>query len=229
LKPENNVAPILVVVTNPIGNVVSVEQISPAPNGDFSLSLNTKSQLWKQDGTYIVKIQSGSDSRQFKTKFILDSSIGNTSKCTSKEITITASNGEVYCLPFKFSNGTIPSTSGTLDIGSKTLSLKITGTVANSIILDIPRSILDSKSQSGSDSEFIVMSDGKIISFQQLGSDADSRQVKIEYSPAHSGNYQITGTHVIPEFGTIASLVLVGSIVSVLFLSGSFSNRFVKF
>jgi hypothetical protein len=58
LRPQNNVAPIIAVITNPIGNVVTVEQFSPNSDGNFSLDLNTSSPLWKQDGDYILKIQS---------------------------------------------------------------------------------------------------------------------------------------------------------------------------
>ncbi|HEY4680075.1 MAG TPA: PEFG-CTERM sorting domain-containing protein [Nitrosarchaeum sp.] len=73
LKPQNNIAPILAVVTNPIGNVVTVQQISSDIDGNFSFELNTESPLWKQDGEYILKVQSGTETRQFKTSFTLTS------------------------------------------------------------------------------------------------------------------------------------------------------------
>jgi len=73
LKPQNNIAPILVVVTNPIGNVVTVQQLSPDVDGNFSFELNTESPLLKQDGDYILKVQSGTETRQFKTMFTLTS------------------------------------------------------------------------------------------------------------------------------------------------------------
>ncbi len=73
LKPHNTIAPILVVVTNPIGNVVTVQQLSPDVDGNFSFELNTESPLLKQDGDYILKVQSGTETRQFKTMFTLTS------------------------------------------------------------------------------------------------------------------------------------------------------------
>jgi len=73
LKPQNTIAPILVVVTNPIGNVVTVQQLSPDVDGNFSFELNTESPLLKQDGDYILKVQSGTETRQFKTMFTLTS------------------------------------------------------------------------------------------------------------------------------------------------------------
>ena len=44
-------------VTAPNGNVVSVGQISPSINGDFSRTITTGGPLWKQDGSYTVTAQ----------------------------------------------------------------------------------------------------------------------------------------------------------------------------
>lgn len=73
LKPQNTIAPVLIVITNPIGNVVTIQQLSPDVDGNFSFELNTESPLLKQDGDYILKVQSGTETRQFKTMFTLTS------------------------------------------------------------------------------------------------------------------------------------------------------------
>ena len=230
LRPENTVSPVLIVVTNPIGNVITVEQISTGKNGHFSFTLNTGSPLWKQDGEYVIKAQSGADTRQFKTKITLVTyDVGVANKCTSQDIPIIADNGESYCLPFKSEKGTALNADGTLSISDKTLALKIRSPNADSITFDIPRYLLDSKSSSGNDSDFVVMSGGKIVEFERLSSDADSRQIKINYDPTKSRSYQIVGTHVVPEFGPVMMLVLFGSIGLILFFNRTFSNRFVKF
>ncbi|MCV0373563.1 MAG: PEFG-CTERM sorting domain-containing protein [Nitrosarchaeum sp.] len=230
LRPENTVSPVLIVVTSPIGNVITVEQISPKKTGDFSFTLNTNSPLWKQDGEYVIKAQSGADTRQFKTKFNLVSfGVDNVNKCTAQDIPIIADDGKSYCLPFKSEKGTALNADGTLSISSKTLALKIRGSNADSITLDIPRYLLDSKSSSGNDSDFIVMSGGNIVEFERLSSDADSRQIKISYDPTKSRSYQIVGTHVVPEFGPVMMIILFGSIGLILFFNRTFSNRFVKF
>lgn len=229
LRTQNTVSPILIVVTNPIGNVVTIEQITPKNNGDFTFTLNSKSTLLKQDGDYVVKAQSGVDTRQFKTKFTLVSyTINKISECAENEISLLGGNGKLYCLPFTSEKGTLKA-DATLDVPSKTLSLKIRGQSSDSLILDIPRNVLDSKSSSGSDSDFVVMSGGKIIEFKQISSDADSRQVKIDYDPSKSRTFQIIGTYVVPEFGSIVMFVLIGSIGTILLFSRTFSNRIVKF
>jgi predicted secreted protein with PEFG-CTERM motif len=230
LNPENNVAPILVVVTNPVGNIVTIQQLSPDVDGNFSFELNTESPLWKQNGDYILKVQSGAETRQFKTKFtIVSSVIESVDKCKFEEISVLANNNRIYCIPFKITKGMMTGTEGRLNIDAKTISLDLRGSDIESITLDIPRYILDSKSPSGDDSTFIVMSNDKMLKYQELESDSDSRQIKLDYPVAGNTAFEITGTHVIPEFGSIALLILVGSIMSILVIGKSFSNRFVKF
>jgi predicted secreted protein with PEFG-CTERM motif len=230
LRPQNSVSPIMAVVTNPIGNVVTVEQFSPDIDGNFSLKLNTQSQLWKQDGDYILKVQSGSDTQLFKTKFTLVSStIDNADKCkTSNEISILANNGRIYCIPFKITKGAVTSAEGKLNLDTKTITLEINGHDIDSIIFDIPRYILDSKSTAGNDSVFIVLYNGKIAKYQELDSDSNSRQIKLDYPIYKKSTFEIVGTNVIPEFGSITILILLVSIMSILIISKS-SHVFVKF
>ncbi|MBM2819475.1 MAG: sorting protein [Nitrosarchaeum sp.] len=230
LRPQNSVSPIMAVVTNPIGNVVTVEQFSPDIDGNFSLKLNTQSQLWKQDGDYILKVQSGSDTQLFKTKFTLVSSIiDNADKCNaSNEISILANNGRIYCIPFKITKGTVTSAEGKLNLDTKTITLEINGHDIDSIIFDIPRYILDSKSTAGNDSVFIVLYNGKIAEYQELDSDSNSRQIKLNYPIYKKSTFEIVGTNVIPEFGSITILILLVSIMSILIITKS-SHVFVKF
>ena len=230
LRPQNSVAPIVAVVTNPIGNVVTVEQFSPNIDGNFSLDLNTESPLWKQDGDYILKVQSGSDTRLFKTKFTLvPSIIDQVDKCNvSHEISIMASNGRIYCIPYKITTGVVTSTEGKLNLETKTIKLSIDGKDMDSIIFNIPRYILDSKSVSGDDAVFAVLYNGKIVEYTEIDRDSISRQIKLDYPIDKKSTFEIVGTSVIPEFGSIAILVFIVSILSILIISKS-SHRLVNF
>jgi predicted secreted protein with PEFG-CTERM motif len=68
-----------------------------------------------------------------------------------------------------------------------------------------------------------------MVKYQELENDSDSRQIKLDYPATRKATFEIIGTKVIPEFGSIALLILISSIMSVLLLGKSFSNRFVKF
>ena len=48
IRPENAFHPITITVTNPIGNIVTIEQVTPAANGEFSINFNTASTLWNR-------------------------------------------------------------------------------------------------------------------------------------------------------------------------------------
>lgn len=230
LKPQNTVAPILVVVTNPVGNVVTIQQITPDADGNFSFKLNTESPLWSKNGEYILKVQSGAETRQFKTNFTLVQSLsGSADKCTIDKISVFANNGRIYCIPYKISDGLVTTTKGKLNSDTKTMTLDIKGENIGTITLDIPRYVMDSKSPSGEDSAFVIVSNGKMIEYQELESDSDSRLIKLDYPIGNKATFEIVGTHIIPEFGSIALLILVASIMSILIVGKSFSNRLVKF
>ena len=210
LKPQNAVAPILIVVTNPIGNIVTVQQLSSDADGNFSFKLNTASPLWSQNGDYILKVQSGTETRQFKTKFTLvPSLIGNVDKCISNEISVLANNGHIYCIPFQVTSGVVTGTAGKLNSDTKTITIDIRGHDIESIAFDIPRYVLDSRSVTGNDSNFIVMSDEKMVKYQELESTSDYRQIKLDYSINDHATFEIIGTNIVPEFGSVYLLILI--------------------
>ena len=49
-------------VISPNGNIVSIDQITPNPDGSFLTVLHTDSDLWKQDGFYTITAQQGESS-----------------------------------------------------------------------------------------------------------------------------------------------------------------------
>lgn len=221
LRPENTFHPVTVTITDPIGNIVTVKQIIPDASGDFVTSFNTSSKLWSKDGTYIIKAQSGAETRVFKTKIKLIESKGETNMCPSKEMVISTSNGGIYCIPYKIIGGSTTNVGGTLDIKQKTLFLDIRGTNIESIVLDLPRNILDSKNPDGTDSDFVVLSKGNPVDYQKISADDTFRKIQLTYPPDRKGQFEIIGTSVIPEFGTIALLILLITISTVIVLSRS--------
>jgi len=46
-------------INSPNGNLVSVEQISPNANGDFTVSIKTGGPLWTEDGVYTITANQG--------------------------------------------------------------------------------------------------------------------------------------------------------------------------
>ena len=226
LRPELMFNPITITVTNPIGNIVTIEQITPNSDGSFMVQFSTASNLWASDGEYIVKSQSGSE-RVFKNKIELTSlGVGQPSQCKLTEITVTADNGGQYCIPYAVTGETI-GVDGSINTQTKTLTLDIRGKGIETITIELPRYLLDSKSN-GQDSDFIILFNGQPTNFEEGDGTNEYRILTISYSPDRRGQIEIIGTSVVPEFGTVAVLILVMTIVTVIVLSKSSNLSYLK-
>ena len=50
---------VLLTVSSPSGNLITVAQVTPTTNGDFSAQINIGGPLWKEDGLYTVTAHQG--------------------------------------------------------------------------------------------------------------------------------------------------------------------------
>lgn len=220
LKPVNTFNPVTITITNPIGNLIGIEQATPSVNGDFEIKFNTGGKLWNHDGSYIIRAQSGDQSRSFKTSIELTSlDLGSISECTENEIVTPADNGGLYCIPFH-ATGEITGIEGFLSTESSTLVLNIRGTDVEFVFIDIPRYILNAKTPNDDDSAFAVLVNGEPGNFEEQASKLDNhRRLAITYPPDRDGTIEIIGTSAIPEFGSITVLVLIVVITAVVVIT----------
>src|SRR3972149_1807684 len=127
---NNPETPILITVTNPIGNLVTVQQIMVAPNSDFNVKFNPGGPLWTKDGMYIIKAQGGAGAFTiFKTKVELTGGVPTGVECAGNEL-----NADNYCIPYSITGATVSSSSlgtettapaaGTRAYCSSTLTIK---------------------------------------------------------------------------------------------------------
>jgi len=59
-------------VIAPNGNLVSVDQVTPDSNGDFSTDISVGGPLWSQDGMYTVTAQQGSGNSNFTDSVVVE-------------------------------------------------------------------------------------------------------------------------------------------------------------
>jgi predicted secreted protein with PEFG-CTERM motif len=102
------------------------------------------------------------------------------------------------------------------DMDDISLHVYIEATDNGSIELTIPRSVLDATTN-GSDVEFFVLIDGEEVDFEEIKTSSD-RKLTIDFYPG-SEQIEIIGTFVIPEFGTIAAMILAVAIISIVAIS----------
>ena len=197
-------------VVGPTGNVVKVEQLTFDSNGDFETKINTASPLWSQGGVYTITAQYGGASKTDRVQI----EVGVAAViCGADELEAKLSNGG-YCIPYSVTGATV--VGGTLNTGTKSLIVKIMAESQGEITLEIPRSILDSKSGARDDS-FSVLVGGEETDFEETTT-STTRSVTIQF-PAGAEEIEIIGTQIVPEFGAIAALVLAIAIISIIAVS----------
>ena len=201
--------PVTVIVTGDNG-VVTIEQLTPSSDGSFSLSVNTASPLMKYDGEYKIKATYG------------DAGINDV-------IVVTLEGGLVKQAP-SHSGHEEEHHHEAADF-TKELDYNISGGMVESITATGDDSLLVSIHMAEDDGELTITLSEDIItpfndgSFFVLvnGEESDDAEqngntVTIPFD-ADATEIEIIGTHVVPEFGTIAMIVLAVAIVSIIAVS----------
>ena len=211
--------PVSVIVRNPIGNVVQIAQVDLGSDRTYSTTITVGgSSLWQAAGTYEVDVQFGSKDRSAKTTFQFTGSnaggpSGNTIKVDGTDLSVTYSitNGKVLGIK--------------ADIQSKSLIVSIQTTGDGQLTIDLPRALIDSKKTDQTDDQFFVLNDGQEAQFTETSTTTD-RTLTIPFTDG-TGQIEIIGTWIVPEFGPIAALVLAIAIISIIAVSAKTGLRFM--
>ena len=210
---------ISLIIQSPIGNIVALDQMTVGADKQFSTEIKLGGKLMKEEGTYTIKVQYGEESIATSFEFggvsssneleeldiIIDSTV------TATTVTVQDSKDLMY---YEITNGKIINIIPDMD--AKSLLIYIETTDNGSITLTIPRSVLDA-TINGEDDEFFVLVDGEEVDFEEITTSTD-RTLTIEFL-AGSEQIEIIGTFVVPEFGTIAAMILAVAIISIIAIS----------
>ena len=217
--------PVTLTVVAPNGNVVAIDQISPGSDGKFSTDIGVGA-LWSQDGTYSINLQAGTGAL-YSATLDVDVSGGSTAE-TSVSIDNVGIYGEDDAYSTKMDSATEGSTglsisadaiegatsftiNGSTDRTESAVTLTVVAPNGNIVTID--------QLSPGSDGTFsseigvggpMWSQDGTYTVTAEQG-DATAYQSTVEVDIADGA--------VIPEFGTVASLVLVIAIASIIALS----------
>ena len=233
----NNMVPgdqLSIIIQSPNGNLVALDQLTVGADNQFSTEIKVGGKLMKTEGTYTIKIQYREHSVTTSFEFggvtsaslnnleeiiddsiiddsIIDDSIIVNSIVTATTITVQDSTDLVSyeIINAKLIN-VIP------DIDAVSLLIYIEAIDDGSITLTIPRSVLDANINEGDD-EFFVLVDGEEVDFEEITTSTD-RTLTIDFL-AGTEQIEIIGTFVIPEFGTIAAMILAVAIISIIAIS----------
>ena len=213
---------VTMMVSDPTGKVVEVNQLTLDNNGDFQDKINTSSPLWSLGGTYTISVQAGAQQGLLSTTTQFTLPGGGETSCTPQQISATVGS-ELHCIDYSIDGGTV--SGATINQASKTLVVNIQASSDGQITLNIPRSVLDAKSGTN-DNSFAVLIDGEEVQQFTDSPTADTRDVTIPFQ-AGSEKIEIVGTQIVPEFGPIAALVLAIAIISIIAVSAKTGLRFM--
>jgi predicted secreted protein with PEFG-CTERM motif len=221
---------ISLIIQSPNGNLVALDQMTIGSDKQFSTEIKLGGKLMKQEGTYTIKVQYGEESITTSFEFegvtslalnelgedmvkdiVIEDPIIMDSVVTATTITVQDSTD---LISYEIINAKLINVIPDMDAVS--LLVYIEATDDGSITLTVPRSVLDATINNGDD-EFFVLVDGEEVDFEEITTFVD-RTLTIEFL-AGSEQIEIIGTFVIPEFGTIAAMILAVAIISIIAIS----------
>ena len=199
-------------------NLIQVSQVNVSQDGKFTDTFTAAGPQWQNEGVVIIKANYGGEtSTELNIQFFK-----NTSGEYTSNYEVKIPDAGTFDVRYTMKGGVISS----MELNQRNLSLMInieTNSDGN-LNINLPRDSIDSKTSSGQDIDFIVLmyeGNNEIpvqTDFQKIQSDSEFRSIDI---PVKNGDtkIEIVGTHVVPEFGTIAMIVLAVAIVSIIAVS----------
>ena len=212
--------PIGLIIKNDIA-IVGLDQITVGADKKFRTEFVAGGTM-KTVGTYTIEVTYGNESRTATTSFeftgvMEDQTSGD--QITEQESIVTDTTisvqGSVDLIGYEITGGKLLSIM--TDVDANSLIILIDATDDGSLTITIPRSVLDALLGDGSDDDFFVLVDGEEVDFDEIISSTD-RILTIEFL-AGTELIEIIGTFVIPEFGTIAAMILAVAIISIIAIS----------
>ena len=225
-ETTSNTTDVVIVVTAPNGNLVSVDQLSPDTNGKFATDISVGGPLWSQDGLYKIKANQGT-SLLYSIKVSVDVSNGMTAETTTTESSIVDNYSNADALE--------QTSESTEEMAGLSIS-------ANAMEGSDTIEITGQTSKTNEDVTFSVTApNGNLVSVDQISPNT-SGEFATDISVggplwSQDGAYTVTAQQgndsmftdsvdvdvadglVVPEFGTIAAMILAVAIISIVAIS----------
>ena len=213
----------LIRVVSPVGNMIDVDQIAVDTDGSFSKTISTSiGGLWKETGTYTIMVNYGENSTQVEFEYggMMSAGVQTTPEFAMEENENTSQSImiEDHSLDYELTCAEIQSM--TPDTEMKSMIIAIKTDCDGELTITLPKDVIDTD-----ENGFFVLVDGDETN-HKASSVGEFWTLTIPFSYG-SEEIEIIGTFVIPEFGTIAALVLVVAISSILIISAKNKQIFI--
>jgi len=218
---RSQITDITFTVISPGLNVVSIDQVTPDVNGDFTTEFKV-SPMWKESGFYTIEIeQSPHGSSLYKASLRVEIINGRTSETDVTESTletgffepkVTVRTGLIIKEANSMAGSNTIAIIGTTDSAS-TITMKVIAPNGNIVTADQFAPVLDEKGHFLKD----ITTGGPL--WNQDGQYTIVAQQSDDPRYKHSIEVGIKDGVVIPEFGTIAVMILAVAIISIIAVS----------
>jgi predicted secreted protein with PEFG-CTERM motif len=202
-------------------NLISVAQVPVATDGTFVASFYATGAKWKDEGAYTVRAQytptqMGEISFEFFSQAIDRS---------SAVFPVSIPNSGTFDVGYTMRGGEIKDI--VMNQERYSLVIEATTTSNGNIILKLPRDSFDAQNDD-TDTAFIILiskqnnadADFIQVEYEEIAVSSDYRTIRI---PLEVGDkwIEVIGTYVIPEFGTIVTMILLIAVTTTIIMSKS--------
>ena len=204
-------------IFNPMNNLITIDELKVNDDGTFSGEISTSiGGLWKQDGTYTI-IANYYATQPATTQFEYGGIISAGVEEMIPEFSVIEDGENLesimlsdYEIGYDLTGAKIIRI--TPDIEMKSLIIEIETYSDGELRITLPKDVIDTDEEG-----FFILVDG-IETIHDATSNKENWSFVIPFSYG-SEEIEIIGTFVIPEFGTIASLVLIIAISAIVMIS----------
>ena len=217
---------IIIQVISPNGNYAHIAQVTADSENNFSEDIATSiGGKWKVSGTYIIQATHyyGTAQMQFEYGGLMQAQVspsddvGDIEDTNDFELASVDTLEDYSSITIEDNNLFYKITGGQVlkivpDTDSISLIIQIETFSDGDLLITLPKTIIDT-----TEGDFFVLVDGEETVFYAEQT-PDSWTLRI---PFYNGSeeIEIIGTFVIPEFGTIAAIILAVAITSIILLS----------
>ena len=208
-------------------NLISIAQPEVAKDGTFVASFYATGSKWKDEGTYMIRIQY-TPTQIAETTFVFYNQMIDSSAAI---FPVDIPNSGSFDVGYTMRGGEVMSIEMNLDRYS--LLVRTAMDSNGNLILKLPRESFDAQSDETDETFIILISKENTssenfvqVEYEEISTSSDYRTVRI---PLEEGDkwVEIIGTYVIPEFGSMVIIILVVAVSSAIIMSKSrFSVRY---
>jgi predicted secreted protein with PEFG-CTERM motif len=199
---------VTVVITGPMG-IVQIDQIAVSSDGSFSTTINTANAMMKYDGEYKIKATYGSQDLMRVVYVNLVGGMEAGSMAGHEE----HHEAEVFDLAsevdYSISGGDVHSVTANVNGNSLVVSIH-DAEDGGELTITLPSDVITPFNDG---TFFVLINDEESDDASQ-----DGNTITVPFD-ADATTVEIIGTHVVPEFGTIAAIILAVAITSIIVLS----------